>query len=78
MSPRSLSFLQEADFWIVEDTRMSGKLGQLLGIKKPMKIVNDFTGDEAIPRHSCPMVAHPPSVTREQGLWIWPENEELT
>jgi 16S rRNA (cytidine1402-2'-O)-methyltransferase len=29
---------------------MSGKLGQLLGIKKPMKIVNDFTGDDAIHR----------------------------
>jgi 16S rRNA C1402 (ribose-2'-O) methylase RsmI len=42
--------MQEADFWIVEDTRITGRLGQLLNIKKPMKIVNDFTGDEAINR----------------------------
>lgn len=49
-SPRSLSALSEADFWIVEDTRMSGKLGSLVNIKKPMKIANDFTGDDAIHR----------------------------
>jgi 16S rRNA (cytidine1402-2'-O)-methyltransferase len=50
LSPRSLLCLEQADFWVVEDTRVSGRLGQLIGIKKPMKIVNDFTGDEAIHR----------------------------
>jgi 16S rRNA (cytidine1402-2'-O)-methyltransferase len=42
--------MQEANFWIVEDTRMSGKLGSLLGVKKPMKIANDHTGDPALNR----------------------------
>ena len=42
--------LREADFWIVEDTRISGKLGIVLGVKKTMRIANDHTGDDALNR----------------------------
>ncbi|MBL8087185.1 MAG: 16S rRNA (cytidine(1402)-2'-O)-methyltransferase [Chthonomonas sp.] len=41
LSPRVAAALQEADFWIVEDSRVSGRLGVHLGVKKPMVVVND-------------------------------------
>jgi 16S rRNA (cytidine1402-2'-O)-methyltransferase len=45
LSPRAAETLREADFWIVEDTRVSGKLAQHLGLKRPMVVCNDHTGD---------------------------------
>ncbi len=37
--------LTEADFWIVEDTRISSKLGHVLEVKKSMRVANDHTDD---------------------------------
>ncbi len=41
LSPRATTELKEADFWIVEDTRVSGKLQSFLGEKCPMKVLSD-------------------------------------
>ena len=43
LSPRAIESLGEAEFWIVEDSRISGKLASHLGLKKPMRILNDHT-----------------------------------
>jgi 16S rRNA (cytidine1402-2'-O)-methyltransferase len=48
VSPRSLSVLREASFWVVEDSRVSGKLGTLLNVKRPMKVANEHTSDHAL------------------------------
>lgn len=45
MSPRCQSALREADLWVVEDTRISGKLLSVLEEKKPMRVANDHTPD---------------------------------
>jgi 16S rRNA (cytidine1402-2'-O)-methyltransferase len=51
LSPRSASALAEADFWLVEDTRVSGKLQTHLGIKKPMRVLNEHTSESAVQRY---------------------------
>jgi 16S rRNA (cytidine1402-2'-O)-methyltransferase len=43
LSPRAVEALGAAEFWIVEDSRVSGKLASHLGLKKPMRILNDHT-----------------------------------
>lgn len=43
LSPRAAEALKAADFWIVEDTRVSGRLQAHLGIKAPMRVLNDHT-----------------------------------
>lgn len=43
LSDRARQTLVESDLWLVEDTRVSGKLQSVLGIKKPMKVLNDHT-----------------------------------
>lgn len=43
LSPRAATALTEADFWLVEDTRVSGKLQSHIGIKKPMRVLNEHT-----------------------------------
>ncbi|MEZ0327550.1 MAG: 16S rRNA (cytidine(1402)-2'-O)-methyltransferase [Fimbriimonas sp.] len=43
LSPRGSDALREADFWIVEDTRVSGKLLSVLEVRKPMRVLNDHT-----------------------------------
>ena len=45
LTPRAASILTSADVWLVEDTRVSGKLGGLLGVKKPMRLVTDHSSD---------------------------------
>jgi 16S rRNA (cytidine1402-2'-O)-methyltransferase len=50
LSPRASAALSEAGFWIVEDTRVSGKLASHLGLKKPMKVLNDHTPDLQVQR----------------------------
>lgn len=45
LSPRAEEILRGADFWLVEDSRTSGKLAAILGIKKPMKRLDEHTGD---------------------------------
>ena len=46
LSPRAVGELSAAETWIVEDTRVSGKLQAHLGLKRPMMVLNDHsTGD---------------------------------
>ena len=45
LSPRAASVLSESDIWIVEDTRVSAKLGSHLNLKKPMRVLNDHTSE---------------------------------
>ena len=51
LSTRAAEVLKAADFWFVEDTRVSGKLQQHLGIKKPMKVLNEHTAEAAMKRY---------------------------
>jgi 16S rRNA (cytidine1402-2'-O)-methyltransferase len=43
LSPRVREALEAASFWIVEDTRVSGRLMQEIGVKKPMTVLNEDT-----------------------------------
>lgn len=43
LSPRGREVLSQADFWIVEDTRVSGKLQAVVGQTLPMKVLNDHS-----------------------------------
>jgi len=51
LSPRAAEALGAADFWVVEDSRVSGKLQSHLGLKKPMLVLNDHTGDEKLTQY---------------------------
>lgn len=51
LSPRASEALTHADFWLVEDSRVSGKLQSHLGIKRPMKVLNEHTSPAAIDRY---------------------------
>jgi 16S rRNA (cytidine1402-2'-O)-methyltransferase len=50
LAPRNLEALTQADLWIVEDTRVSGKLASHFGLKKPMRILNEHSTDEHVSR----------------------------
>jgi len=52
LSPRASEALGAADHWIVEDTRVSGKLASVLGLKKPMRVLNDHTSPAQIERYA--------------------------
>lgn len=43
LSPRAREALARADWWLVEDTRVSGKLHSLVGSEAPMRVLNDRT-----------------------------------
>ena len=51
LSPRAIEALSGADFWLVEDTRISGKLQSHLGIKKPMRVLSDHTSQGQIEKY---------------------------
>jgi 16S rRNA (cytidine1402-2'-O)-methyltransferase len=51
LSPRAVESLGAAEFWIVEDSRISGKLASHLGLKKPMRILNDHTSHSQVERY---------------------------
>ncbi len=51
LSPRVIETLGAADFWIVEDTRVSGKLQSHLGIRKPMRVLNDHANSSLIEKY---------------------------
>lgn len=51
LSPRAIEALGAADFWLVEDTRVSGKLQSHLGIRKPMRVLNDHTGPSGVEKY---------------------------
>lgn len=48
LSPRAVNALTDVDFWIVEDARVSGKLQSHLGVRRPMRLLNDHTPDGKI------------------------------
>jgi 16S rRNA (cytidine1402-2'-O)-methyltransferase len=48
LSPRAASALRDADFWIVEDSRVSGRLQSHLEVKKPMRVLNEHTSPEKL------------------------------
>lgn len=48
LSPRAAEALAAADLWLVEDTRVSAKLQAHLGIKKPMKVLNEHTPESKL------------------------------
>lgn len=52
LSLRAIEALTEADIWLVEDTRVSGKLAAHLGIKKPMRVLNDHSPESAVSRYA--------------------------
>ncbi|MBS1713143.1 MAG: 16S rRNA (cytidine(1402)-2'-O)-methyltransferase [Armatimonadetes bacterium] len=43
LSDRARRELSEAESWIVEDTRVSGRLQTVLGVKKPMRVLNEHS-----------------------------------
>ena len=43
ISPRAKQAMEEATAWVVEDTRVSGKLQSVLGVRKTMLTLNDHT-----------------------------------
>jgi 16S rRNA (cytidine1402-2'-O)-methyltransferase len=51
LSPRAAEALGAADFWLVEDTRVSARLLSHLGFKKPMSVLNDHSDDSRIDRY---------------------------
>ena len=53
LSPRAASALSQADFWIVEDSRVSGKLQAHLGIKRPMRVLNDHTPEGRVGEYAA-------------------------
>jgi len=48
LSQRSATALAEADLWLVEDTRVSGKLQSVVNAKKPMRVLNEHTSPASI------------------------------
>ncbi|MEQ1821851.1 MAG: 16S rRNA (cytidine(1402)-2'-O)-methyltransferase [Fimbriimonadaceae bacterium] len=48
LSARAIQTLKDCDLWIVEDTRVSGKLQTVLEIKKPMRVLNEHTNDAKV------------------------------
>jgi 16S rRNA (cytidine1402-2'-O)-methyltransferase len=50
LSPRAAEALRQADLWIVEDSRVSGKLASHLGVSKPMRVLNDHTSETQLDR----------------------------
>lgn len=48
LAPRARESLLEADGWIVEDTRVSGKLQSIFEARKPMRVLNEHTPDHAV------------------------------
>jgi 16S rRNA (cytidine1402-2'-O)-methyltransferase len=50
LSARASEELRSAQLWIVEDTRVSGKLQALLGVRAPMRTLHDHTPHPAVER----------------------------
>jgi 16S rRNA (cytidine1402-2'-O)-methyltransferase len=48
LSPRARAALAAADLWIVEDSRVSGRLRTLVGSSAPMRVLNDHSGADRV------------------------------
>jgi 16S rRNA (cytidine1402-2'-O)-methyltransferase len=51
LSSRAMEALSNADAWCVEDTRVSSKLASHLGLKRPMRVLNEHTPQSQIQRY---------------------------
>ena len=51
LSPRAAEALTAAELWFVEDSRVSSRLAVHLGIKRPMRLVTDYTDDTTLHRY---------------------------
>jgi 16S rRNA (cytidine1402-2'-O)-methyltransferase len=51
LSDRMRETLRSADHWIVEDSRVSGKLASVLEVRKPMRVLNEHTPPGTIARY---------------------------
>jgi 16S rRNA (cytidine1402-2'-O)-methyltransferase len=56
LSPRAAEELRAADFWIVEDSRVSSRLASHLDIKKSMVVVNDHVTPSKV-KSVCQQIA---------------------
>jgi 16S rRNA (cytidine1402-2'-O)-methyltransferase len=52
LSPRAAQALKDATVWFVEDTRVSGKLQSHLGIKRPMRVLNEHTSPAKVAQYA--------------------------
>jgi 16S rRNA (cytidine1402-2'-O)-methyltransferase len=52
LSPRAAAALADADVWYVEDTRVSGRLQSHLGLKRPMRVLNDHTAPAKVAHYA--------------------------
>ena len=52
LSPRAAQALKDATVWFVEDTRVSGKLQSHLGIKRPMRVLNEHTSPARVTQYA--------------------------
>lgn len=57
LSPRAREALAAADYWFVEDSRISGKLAAYLELKKPMRVLSDHTSPGQIERYAKELAA---------------------
>lgn len=62
LSPRARQALEAASFWVVEDTRVSGRLQQLFEFKRPMTVLNDHTSPSALEKLADRIVEEGPAV----------------
>ena len=52
LTDRARAAASEADWWLVEDTRVSGKLQAVIGCRKPMRVLNDHTPAGVVERYA--------------------------
>lgn len=52
LSPRAAEALAKAKVWLVEDSRVSGKLQAHLNLKIPMRVLNEHTSDAQIEKYA--------------------------
>lgn len=52
LSPRAVEGLSLASGWLVEDSRISGKLASHLNLKKPMRLLTDLSSEVAVQKYA--------------------------
>jgi len=67
LSVRTIQELKQADVWFVEDTRISGKLGSHLGIKKPMRVLNEHSSQHIVERYAAEIASGKKAVILTDG-----------
>src|ERR1044072_504580 len=51
MSPRAAEAVGAAGFWLLEDTRVNGKVEAQRRLRKSMRVINDHTSESPIARY---------------------------